>query len=83
MRSTTFTTRILRVGISARRIDTAASVSSVGTSPAQARITSGASPATSVPAQSKMPMPRVMCAIASSIESQSKLGCLPATTTFT
>ena len=30
-----------------------------------------------------MPIPRVQCLIASSIDSQLGLGCLPATTTFT
>ncbi len=42
MRSTTFTTRIFSSGRCSRIIETAASVSSVGTSPQQAMTTSGA-----------------------------------------
>ena len=37
----------------------------------------------SVPAQSQMPAPRAQCARATSRSSQSKHGCLPATTTLT
>ena len=48
----------------------------------QAMTTSG-SPPSSLLAQSQMPMPRVQWRIASSIDSQFGLGCLPATITFT
>ena len=46
----------------------AATVSSVGMSPAQPRTTSGTSCGRSLPAQSQMPRPRVQWRIASSIE---------------
>src|SRR5205823_14870475 len=57
-RSTTFTTRIFNAGRCSRRIDTAASVSSVGTSPAQAITSSGSLPR-SLLAQSHTLMPLV------------------------
>src|SRR5579862_1009305 len=44
MRSTTFTTRIFKLGRRLRRIETAARISSVGTSPAQPMTTSGSLP---------------------------------------
>src|SRR5512142_124745 len=44
IKSTTLTTRIFRSGRCSRMIETAASVSSVGTSPQQAITTSGATP---------------------------------------
>src|SRR5437870_1386587 len=56
IKSTTLTTRILRSGKFCRRRSTAARVSSVGTSPAQAITTSG-SLCWSVLAQSQMPIP--------------------------
>jgi hypothetical protein len=82
IRSTTLTTRTFSSGISSRRIEAAASVSSVGTSPAQASTTSGSLPA-SVDAHGRMPGPRVQCAMASSMPNRSSTGCLPATITFT
>src|ERR1039457_1073303 len=59
MRSTTLTTRIFRPGRRSRRMETAASVSSVGTSPQQAMTTSGATP-WSLLAHCQMPMPSVV-----------------------
>src|SRR5208282_3255490 len=56
MRSTTLTTRIFKSGKCSRMMDTAASVSSVGTSPQQAMTTSGATP-WSLLAHCQMPMP--------------------------
>ncbi len=58
-----------------RRRSTAASVSSVGMSPAQASTTSG-SPPSSLLAQSQMPMPRVQWRIASSIDEPVRRGLL-------
>ena len=63
-------------------MSTAASVSSVGMSPAHAMTTSG-SCVPALLAQSQMPMPRVQCRIASSIGRYWSAGCLPATITFT
>ena len=63
-------------------MSTAASVSSVGTSPAHAITTSG-SPPSSLLAQSQMPMPRSQCRIAASMSSHCGAGCLPATITLT
>ena len=63
-------------------MSTAASVSSVGTSPAQAITTSGSLPL-SLLAKSQMPMPRVQCRTACSMDSQFGAGCLPATMTLT
>ena len=63
-------------------METAASVSSVGTSPQQAMTTSGERPR-SLLAQDQMPMPSVQCFTAASIVSHCGAGCLPATTTLT
>ena len=60
IRSTTLTTRTRRSGRCGRSRSAAASVSSVGTSPAQASTTSG-SPPSSLPAHSQMPSPRAQC----------------------
>ena len=57
-------------------------ISSVGTSPAQAMTTSGSLPI-SLLAHSQMPMPDVQCLIAASIFSDCGEGCLPATITLT
>src|SRR5215831_12253215 len=81
MRSTTFTTRILRLGICRRSRSTAASVSSVGTSPAHAITTSGSDPR-SLLAHAQMPIPAAQCLIASSMESHCGCGCFPATITL-
>ena len=75
-------TRTLSSGRCWRSSSTAASVSSVGTSPQQAITTSGSLPL-SLLAQSQMPMPAVQCLIAWSIVSHCGAGCLPATTTLT
>ena len=72
----------LELGQCLRSRSTAASVSSVGTSPQQAITTSG-SPPRSLLAHSQMPMPAVQCLIASSIVSHCGAGCLPATMTLT
>ena len=62
---------------------TAASVSSVGTSPAQAITTSG-SPPSSLLAHRQMPMPAVaMLDRRVHVEPLRAAGCLPATITFT
>ena len=58
-------------------METAASVSSVGTSPQQAMTTSGAAP-WSLLAHCQMPMPSVQCLTAASIVSHCGAGCLPA-----
>ena len=79
--STTLITRTRSVGSSRRKISTAASVSSVGTSPAQASTTSG-SPAALL-AHCQIPRPRAQCLIASSMLRYVSAGCLPATTTLT
>ncbi len=63
-------------------MSTAAMVSRVGTSPQHAMTTSGTDPA-SFEAKSQTPSPRVQCTMASSGESQSCWGCLPATMTLT
>ena len=63
-------------------METAASVSSVGTSPQQAMTTSGAA-SWSLLAHGQMPMPAVQCLTAASIVSHCGAGCLPATTTLT
>ena len=63
-------------------METAASVSSVGTSPQQAMTTSG-SPPWSLLAHGQMPMPSVQCLTAASIVSHCGAGCLPAITTLT
>src|SRR5699024_5519007 len=81
--STTLTTRTFRSGMRVRRIDAAASTSTVGMSPAQPRTTSGSSPSTSVPAHGQIPTPRVQWRTASSIVNQLGLGCFPHTTTLT
>ncbi len=81
--STTLTTRTARSGRCVRSNCAAARVSRVGTSPAQARTTSGSRVPSSVPAQSQTPRPRAQWTRASSIVSQSKQGCLPATITLT
>ena len=65
-----------------RSRSTAASVSSVGTSPAQAMTTSG-TPPWSLLAQLQMPMPTLQCRTAASMSSHCGAGCLPATITFT
>ena len=75
-------TRIFRSGNSRRSRSTAASVSSVGTSPQQAITTSGSLPR-SLLAHSQMPMPAVQCLIACSMLSHWCSGCLPATITLT
>jgi hypothetical protein len=79
---TTLMTRIFSSGKCWRSIFTAASVSSVGTSPQQAMTTSG-SPPSSLLAHSQMPSPAVQCLIASSMSSHCSSGCLPATMTLT
>ena len=76
------TTRIFRSGMCSRRSCTAASVSSVGTSPAQAMTTSGSLPR-SLLAHSQIPIPAVQCLTAWSIVSHCGDGCLLATTTLT
>ena len=83
IRSTTLTNRIFNSGRFRLSRSTAASPSSVGTSPAVAMTTSGSSPRTSVPAHSQIPRPRVQCAIACSMVRKFGLGCFPATTTLT
>ena len=65
-----------------RRSWTAASVSSVGTSPAQAITTSGSLPR-SLLAHSQMPIPAVQCLTAASMSSHCGDGCLLATITLT
>ncbi len=50
---------------------------------ARAAMTTSGSPPWSLLAQSQMPMPRVQCAMAWSMDSQLGLGCLPATITLT
>jgi hypothetical protein len=61
---------------------TAASVSNVGTSPADAMTTSGTAPR-SLLAHSQMPMPAVQCLMAASRSRYCRAGCLPATMTLT
>jgi hypothetical protein len=61
----------------------AASISWVGTSPAQASTTSGSVPPESLLAHSQIPAPRAQCRAAASMSSQSGHGCLPATITLT
>ena len=82
IRSTTFTTRTFSCGRRWRIRSTAASVSRVGMSPAQAMTTSG-SPSSSLLANSQIPIPRVQWRTASSMDSQFSEGCFPATMTFT
>ena len=82
IRSTTLTTRTFSVGRCSRSSETAASVSTVGTSPQQAITTSGA-PSVSVDAHSQIPAPRVQWMTASSMHSHCHSGCLPATMTLT
>ena len=90
MRSTTFTTRTRRSGRRSRSSCAAATVSMVGTSPAQAMTTSGtdaagsaASYPGSLPAAAHTPMPASTWAAASIGVSHCGCGCLPATITFT
>jgi len=82
VRSTTLTTRIFKYGRRSRRMETAASVSRVGTSPQQAMTTSGTTP-WSLLAHCQMPMPWMQWLTAASIVSQTGAGCLPAITTLT
>ena len=82
MRSTILTTRSFRLGKCSRRMDTAASVSSVGTSPQQAMTASGAA-SWSLLAHCQMPMPSVQCLTAASMVNHCGAGCLPAITTLT
>jgi len=63
-------------------METAASVSSVGTSPQQAITTSGALP-WSLLAHYQMPAPSAQCFAAASMVSHWGAGCLPAITTLT
>ncbi len=72
------TTRIFSSGSSRRKMDTAASVSSVGTSPAQAITTSARRRDRYWPTP-QMPMPLVQCNTARSMLSHCGAGCLPAT----
>ena len=83
IRSTTLTTRIFSPGAPAFSSSAAATVSTVGTSPAQASTTSGSSPGTSEPANSQMPRPRWQWCAASAGPSQVGEGCLPLTTMLT
>ena len=63
---------------------TAARVSSVGVSPAQASTTSGDAPGSlSEEAHSQIPAPRAAWMMASFMFSHCSAGCLPATMTFT
>ena len=80
-RSTTFTKRSFRSGSFSRRIEAAASASSVATSPQQARTTSGSSPA-SVLARRQMPRPLVQWTMASSMVVNCRCFCLSATMTL-
>ena len=82
MRSTTLTTRIFRSGRCFRRKSTAASVSKVGTSPAQAMTTSGLPPGRCWPTPTYR-CPRVQCLIADSMSNHCGSGCLPETMTLT
>ena len=65
--------------VPAQQVRRRPAISWVGTSPAQASTTSGSRLPSSVPAHSQMPAPRAQWARASSMVSQSKQGCLPAT----
>src|SRR6266436_1340619 len=71
IRSTTLITRIFTSGTCWRRMSTAASVSSVGTSPQHAITTSGSLPL-SLLAHSQMPRPAVQCSIACSMVSHAQ-----------
>lgn len=75
-------TRTFNSGNCFRSRSIAARVSIVGTSPAQARTTSGSPPA-SLLAHGQMPMPAVQCLIAASMSSHCGEGCFPATMMFT
>ena len=77
-----FTTRIFSSGTCLRSRETAAMVSSVGTSPAQAMTTSGSLPSGSFDAQSQIPIPASQCFTACSIVNHCGAGCFPATITL-
>ena len=82
IRSTTFTTRTRRSGAFARSHAAAATVSSVATSPAQARITSG-SPSPAVLHQSHTDAPRAQCSRAAARSVHCSCGCLSMIIKFT
>jgi hypothetical protein len=82
IRSTTLTTRTPSSGAISRSSAAAAIISSVATSPAHARTTSG-SRSTCVDAHGHADAPRAQCAIASSIDSHWSSGCLSMMTRFT
>jgi hypothetical protein len=79
IRSSTFTTRILRPGTCRRSRSTAARASSVGTSSAQAMTTWGSSPSGPVQAHCQIPSPLKQCLWAWSAARHCGAGCLPAT----
>lgn len=79
---TTLTKRTRNLGRLFLKISVAANASSVGTSPAQAIITSGLCPR-SLDAHSQALSPNLQWTFASSIESHCGEGCFPATTTLT
>src|SRR6185437_13360146 len=80
--STTLTTLIFKLGTFFRSNETAARISKVGTSPAQASTASG-SPPSSLLAHFHTPIPAAQCLTAASISSHCSSGCFPATIMFT